>query len=162
MSEGAPATSLSVDDVTRLIATARSGTSDPISTSLAIFQGLGDNVVLSGDVLRQALSEAAVPFAEPLAGVLAVVESITKNGSSITFVNTQEIHPVVQGNTLRLKQTVTFQVGLDAGNSSLTQISGVAVHKLLWIDIQALQLRQDGNQRILHIVTAHGTRDVRL
>src|SRR5690349_15820033 len=98
MSDGAPAASLSVDDVTRIIATARSATTDLVSTSLAIFQGLGDNVVLSGEILRQALSESSLPFGEPLASVLAAVENITKVGKTISLANRQELHPVLQGN----------------------------------------------------------------
>lgn len=162
MSDGAPTTSLSVDDLTRIIATARSATTDLVSTSLAIFQGLGDNVVLSGGVLRQALSEASLPFGEPLASVLAALENITKAGKTISLANSQELHPVLQGNTLRLKQTVNFQVGLDDSDLSLTGIAGVAVHKIFWIDIQELHVRQQDGKRILHIVTAHGTRDVTL
>ena len=162
MSDAAGATSLSADDIVKLITVARAGTADPISTSLAIFQGLGDNAVLSGDVLRQALSQASLSLVEPLAGVLAAVESISKTGNLITLVNNQELQPVLQGNTLRLKQTVTFQVGLNGGNPSISDITGVAVHKVFWIDIQQVQLRQQGGQKIVHVVTGHGTRDIPL
>jgi hypothetical protein len=99
---------------------------------------------------------------EPLAGALAAVESISKTGNLITLVNNQELQPVLQGNTLRLKQTVTFQVGLNGGNPSISDITGVAVHKVFWIDIQQVQLRQQGGQKIVHVVTGHGTRDIPL
>lgn len=153
------ATSLSVDDVLKLITGARAGTADPISTSLAIFQGLGERAVLSGDVLRQALSQASLSLDGPLASALAAVETITKTGSLITLVNNQEQHLVLEGNTLRLKETVTFEVGSEGGNPSLSNIVGVAVQKVFWIDIQQVQLRQQDGQKMVHVVTAHGERD---
>src|ERR1700693_2026606 len=129
MSDASGATSLSVDDVLKLITGARAGTADPISTSLAIFQALGERAVLSGDVLRQALSQASLSLDGPLASALAAVETITKTGSLITLVNNQEQHPVLQGNTLRLEQTVTFEVGSDRGNPFPRKIGGGAVAK---------------------------------
>src|ERR1700686_2231279 len=142
MSDASGATSLSVDDLLKLIAGARAGTADPISTSLAIFQDLGENAVLSGDVLRQALLQASLSLEGPMPAALAAVESITKTGSVVTLVNNQEQQPVLQGNTLRLKRTVTFEVGSDGGNPSLRNIIGVAVHKVFWIEIQQVQLRE--------------------
>lgn len=159
MSDSSGATSLSLDDVVKLITAARAGTTDPVSTSLGIFQDLSENAVLSGDVLRQALSQASLALEGPLSDVLAAVGSITKTGSLITLVNNQELRPVLQGKTLRLKQTVTFEVGLDGIDPSLNNIAGVAVHDVFWIDIQQVQLRQQDGQRIVHVVTGHGTRD---
>jgi len=91
--------------------------------------------------------------------VLAAVQSVTKTGSLVTLVNNQEQQPVLQGNTLRLKQTVTFEVGSDGGNPSLSNIVGVSVHKVFWIDIRQVQLRQQDGQKMVHVVTGHGTRD---
>jgi hypothetical protein len=159
VSDAAETTPLSVDDVIKLISGARSGTTDPVSTSIAIFQGLSENASLSGDVLRLALSQASLSFEGPLTDVLAAVGSITKLGSLVTFTNSQELRPVIHGTTLRLKQTVTFEVGSDGGNPSLRNITGVAVQKLFWIDIQQIQLRQQDGHKIVHVVTAHGTRD---
>ena len=162
MSDAAESTTLSVDDVIKLISDARSGTSDPVSTSIAIFQGLSENASLSGDILRLALSQASLSFEGPLTDVLAAVGSITKIGGLVTFTNSQELRPVIHGTTLRLKQTVAFNVGLDGGNPSLSNITGVAVQKLFWIDIQQIQLLQQNGQKIVHVVTAHGTRDLPL
>jgi hypothetical protein len=162
MSDAAETTTLSVDDVIKLISGARSGTTDPVSTSIAIFQGLSENAILSGDVLRQALSQASLSFEGPLTDVLAAVGNVTKSGSLITFANSQELRPIIHGTTLRLKQTVTFEVGLDGGNPSLSNITGVAVQKVFWIDIQQIQLLQQNGQKIVHVVTQHGTRDIPL
>jgi hypothetical protein len=159
MSDAAETTTLNVDDVTKLILGARFGTSDPVSTTIAIFQGLSENVILSGDVLRLAVSQASLSFEEPLTEVLAAVGGIGKTGNLVTFTNSQELRPVIHGTTLRLKQTVTFNVGFDNGNPSLSNITGVAVQKLFWIDIQQIQLRQQNGHKIVHVVTAHGTRD---
>ena len=159
MGDASGATSLSVDDLLKLISRAKAGTADQISTTLAIFQGLGENAILSGDVLRQALLQASLSPDGPMPTALAAVESITKTGSLVTLVNNQEQQPVLQGNTLRLKQTVTFEVGSDGGSPCLSNIVGVAVHKVFWIDIQQIQLRQQDGQKMVHVVTGHGTRD---
>lgn len=159
MSDASETPSLNVDDVTKLITSARAGATDPVSTGLAIFQGLGENAVLSGDVLRQALSQASLAVAGPLADVLSAVGSITKTGSLISMVNNQELRPVLHGNTIRLKQTVTCEVSPDSSNPSLNNIEGVSVHKVFWIDIQQVQLQQQGEQKTVHVVTGHGTRD---
>jgi len=158
VSDASGTANLGVDDVLKLIAAARAGASDAVSTSLVIFQGLGDNVILAGDVLRQALAQASLALDGPLAATLAAVGTITKTGSLVTLVNNQELRPVLRGNTLRLKPTVTFQVGLD-GDLSLNNIAGLAVHEVIWIDIHQVQLRQQDGLRIVHVVTAHGTRD---
>jgi hypothetical protein len=159
MSDAEETKSLTVQNVTKLISSARSGTTDPVSTGISIFQSLGENATLSGDVLRSALSQASLIFDGPLSDVLTAVGSITKTRNLIVVANSQELRPSVHGTTLRLKQTVTFDVGSDGGNPSLSNITGVAVHKVFWIDIQQIELRQQDGQKVLHVVTEHGARD---
>jgi hypothetical protein len=159
MSDAAGTTVLSVDDVLKLVSSARSGTTDPISTSIAIFQSLGENATVSGDVLKRALSQASLSLEGPLADVMAAVGNITKTGRLVAVANSQELRPILHGTTLRLKQTVTFEVGSDGGSPSLDNITGVAVHKVFWIDIQQIQLRQQDGQKLVHVVTEHGSRD---
>jgi hypothetical protein len=36
----------------------------------------------------------------------------------------------------------------------------VAAHKFLWFDLTEIQLRQNAGQRVLHVVTSGGTRDI--
>jgi hypothetical protein len=89
MSDASGATTLSFDDLLKLIAGVRAGTADPISTSLAIFRGVGENAFLSADVLRQALLQTSLSLDGPMPAALAAVESITKTGSLVTLVNNQ-------------------------------------------------------------------------
>jgi hypothetical protein len=160
MSDAAETTHLSVEDVMKLVSSARSGTADPVSASIVIFQSLGESAILSGDIMRLALSQASLSFEGPITDVVAAVVSIAKTGNLITFTtNDQELRTVLHGTPLRLKQTVTFEVGSDGGNPYLGSITGVAVHKVFWIDIQQIQLRQQDGKKIVHVVTAHGTRD---
>jgi hypothetical protein len=159
MSDASGTLSLSVDDVVKIIGKVKAGTTDPISMGLAIFSCLGDNAIISGDTLRQALSQAALPLDGPLAVVVTAVQSITKAGSLITLTNNQELRPTLQGTTLRLSEKVTFQIGSDSDFPSISNIVGVAVHKILWIDIQQIQLRQQGGQRTVHVATSHGSRN---
>ncbi len=67
--QGNGQTTLSVDDVTKIIAAAKTATTDPVSVAMQIFSALGDNVTVSGSDLQQALTASAIPLQGPLADV---------------------------------------------------------------------------------------------
>jgi hypothetical protein len=152
-------TPLSVEDVKNIIAQARAGTADPIAFSMQMFNSLGGNIAVSGDILRQALTESSVDMNGPLSFVLTAAEDITKNGSQVTVSNTGEIKTEINGTPIRFGQLVTFNIGTDSAFPTVGNIQGVAVHKLFWFDIRQIQLRQDQGKRILHVETSGGARD---
>jgi len=152
-------TTLSVQDVKNIIAQAQAGTADPIAVSMQIFNNLGGDIAISGDVLRQALTDSSLGMDGPLSFLIAAAEDITKNGSQVTVSNTGEIKTEISGTPIKFNRLVTFDVGTDGRFPTINNIQGVAVHKLFWFDIKQIQLRQDQGKRILHVETSGGARD---
>jgi hypothetical protein len=151
--------SLSLEDVKNIIAQARAATADPIALSMQMFNSLGGNIAVSGDILRQALTESSIDMNGPLSSVIAAAGNITKNGSQVTVSNTGEIKIEIGGAPLKFSQSVTFDVGTDNDSPTVSNIQGVAVHKLFWFDIKQIELREDQGRRILHVETSGGARD---
>jgi len=152
-------TTLSVQDVKNIIAQARAGTADPIAVSMQIFNSLGGDIAISGDVVRQALTDSSLGMDGPLSFLVAAAQDITKNGSRVTISNTGEIKTEISGTPIKFNRLVTFDVGTDGGFPTINNIQGVAGHKLFWFDIKQIELRQDQGKRILHVVTSGGARD---
>jgi hypothetical protein len=86
----------------------------------------------------------------------------TKTGNRVTLTNVQEIQSVLNGKHFRLKAEVTFNVVDEDSLPALTNISGVSVHELVWIDIRSMQVKQNGGSKIVRVVTSEGTKDVAL
>jgi hypothetical protein len=150
---------LSAQDVRNIIAQAQAGTADPIAVWMQILNSLGSNIAISGDVLRQALTDSHVEVDGPLSLIVTAAENITKNGSQVTVNSTGETKVEIAGTPLKFNRQVTFDVVMDAGFPTINNIQGVAVHKLFWFDINQIQLRQAQGSRILHVETSGGARD---
>lgn len=159
LDSGSQTTELSVDDVKNIIAQAQKGTTDPVSVGMQIFNNLGENISVSGDTLRQALAASGVPTDGPMAALVAAAASITKTQSQVTVDSTQEIQTQISGTQIKFNPRVTFTVGMDGGFPTIGNIQGAAVHKVFWIGITEIQLRDDQGQKILHVQTSAGGRD---
>lgn len=157
--QGNGPTVLSVDDVTKIIADAKSSAADPISVAMQIFSALGDNVSVSGSDLQQALTASAVPLQGPLADVVNAIQGVTKSADLVSLTNTQEAQVVLSGTPVRLRTAVSFNVAETDGLPTLSNISGVSVQKFFWIDIQTIQLTQNQGQKMVRVVTSGGTRE---
>lgn len=155
-------TGLSVDDVTKIITAAKTAETDPVTAAVQLFSGLGDKATVSGNNLREALSTAAIPIAPPLDALLSAIQDITKTGDVVAVTNGQEVHIVLDGTPVRLKNEVSFGVAEQDGLPALQNIAGVSVHKLFWIDIQTIQLKQNQGQKFIQVATAHGSKDIPL
>jgi hypothetical protein len=155
-SQNAP---LTVDDVKNIIKQAQVGVTDPVTVGMQIFNGLGDNITVVGDILRQALTESAIAVDGPLSALVTAAQNITKVGSHVTVTNTEETKTQISGTTIRFKPLVTFDVGSVGGFPSVSNIKGAAAHKLLWFDITLIQLQQNQGKRTLHVETSGGARD---
>lgn len=151
---------LTAAEVRNIVAQAQTGATDPVTAGMQIFNTLGEDISIPGDVLRQALMSSNVAVTGPLSALLAAVENITKLGTQVTATSRGETQAEIGGTPIRSKQTVTFTVGTEEGCPTLSNITGIAVHKFLWFDITQIQLRQGQGQSILHVVTAAGARDI--
>jgi len=140
----------------------RGAAGDPISVATQLFSALGENVTISGDTFRQALAACAVPVVGSLSDVVSRIGEVAKLGNRVTLTNVQEIQSVLNGKHFRLKAEVTFNVVEEDSLPALTNISGVSVHELVWIDIRSMQVKQNGGTKIVRVVTSEGTKDVAL
>jgi len=153
-------TALTVEDIKRIIAQAKSSGGDSASLGMQIFGTLGDNISTSGALVSQALLESDVPVQGPLSALLTAAQTITKSGSKVQIAILEETKTDIGGTPIRFKQAVSFDVGDEGGLPTLSNIVGVAAHKFLWLDITEIQLRQNQAQRVLHVVTSGGSRDI--
>ena len=158
---GVGVTTLSADDVKKIIIEAQNtqlAASDPVSVAMQIFSGLGNQASVSGDNLRAALTASGLPLAGPLATVMAAIQNVTKAGDLVSVTNSQDIQAEINGTQARLKKEVSFEVA-QGETPTLSNIKGVAVHKVFWIDIHSIQLRQDQGKKIVSVATSAGTKE---
>lgn len=156
---GSSSGELSVEQVKNIITQAQAGASDPVSVGMQIFNNLGDNVSVSGDTLRQALTESGLATDGPMSALVAGAQSITKTGSQVTVTGAKEIQTQIRGTNVRFSPQVTFNAGMDGSFPTISNIQGAAVHKMFWIGIQEIQLRENQGQKTLHVETSAGARD---
>jgi hypothetical protein len=156
---GAGVRILTVEDVKKIIADAQLAGTDPVSLAMQVFSGLGDQATVSGANLREALAGSAIPLAGPLSAALGAIQQVTKAGNLVTVSNNQEVKFEVNGTQLRLKQNVSLEVAQDPDSPALNNIMGVSVHKVFWIDIHGVQLKQDQGQKIARVITSGGTKE---
>ncbi len=76
---------LSAEDVTKVIQQAQKSSSDPVSTGMQIFNNLGNNVTVSGDVLRQAVKDTGVTVSGAAGDLISHADRVTKSGSDVTI-----------------------------------------------------------------------------
>jgi hypothetical protein len=118
------------------------------------------DVVLTSLTIKRTWS--AVPVVGSLSDVVSRIGEVAKLGNRVTLTNVQEIQSVLNGKHFRLKAEVTFNVVDEDSLPALTNISGVSVHELVWIDIRSMQVKQNGGSKIVRVVTSEGTKDVAL
>ena len=152
-------TTLTVEDVKRIIAEAQSSGADSVSLGMQIFRTLGDDINTSGALVSQALLESNVAVQGPLAALLTAAQTITKTGTQVQITNGQETKTEIGGTPIRFKEAVSFDLVDDGGLPTLRNIVGVGAHKFLWLDITEIQLKQNQGQRVIHVVTSGGSRD---
>lgn len=152
-------TPLTVDGVKNIITQAQAGGTDPVTVGMQIFNNLGDNIAVSGEILRQALTESGVAADGPMSALVAAAASITKIGSQVAVTCTQEIQTQISGTPIKFSPQVTFNVGTDGGFPTISNIQGASAHKVFWFAITEIQLREDQGKKILHVETSGGARD---
>jgi hypothetical protein len=151
-------TTLSIGDVKQIIATAQLAAADPVSVAMQIFSGLGEQAMVTGANLRDAVAASAVPLVGPITGMLDAIQQVTKLGNLVTLNSSQDVQTVLNGTQVRLKQQVSFEVN-QTGAPALNNIKGLSVHKIFWIDIHSVQLKQSGGQKVVSVDTSAGTRE---
>lgn len=150
---------LTAADLQKIFMQAKASTTDPVSLVMKLFEGLGENATIFGDVLRQALSDSSAQIGEPFHSILAGVQAVTKSGNSITITSDQDVETVVAETKVKLEQTISLNADLVEGCPTIDNIVGVSVHKFFWIEIQSVQLRQSNGRKSVRVATAMGSKD---
>jgi hypothetical protein len=151
-----------VEEVKAIISKAQAGASDPVSTGMLIVSRLSENFTISGDTLRQALADSHIAPVEPWASILAGVRDISKIENKVVVARAQQLETNVSGTRIRLQEVITFDFINDSSLPRMINIQGVAAHKLVWLNIQQLELVQDQQQKVLRVMTSGGSRDFAL
>lgn len=153
---------LTVEDVKQVIEQARSGGAGPAGVVIGMFEGLGDDASVTGDVLERGLLEAGIPVGEEAKGILGGISTIEKNGDKLQLVMISQLQPTVSGTQLRLGPTVTTVIQKFPDGVALADITGVAVNKFVWIDIQRLQYHDNEGKRAVRVDTNFGGKEFQL
>lgn len=131
---------LSAADVTKIVQQAQKSSSDPATTAINIFNGLGNNVSVTGDALRQGIKDSKVALDDASSALLANATSLTKNGSQVTINSARQTETNIAGVDVRIGATVKFTVGSEKGNPTLSNISGLGAKKGIWLDVQKVSV----------------------
>jgi hypothetical protein len=153
---------LTVEDVKQVIGQARSGGADPAGIVIGLFEGLGDDASVTGEVLAEGLQESGIPLGEEAKGILGGISTIEKNGDKLQLIMSSQLQPTVRGTQLRLGPTVTTVIQKFPDGVALADITGIAVNKFVWIDIQRLQYHDNGGKRSVRVDTNFGGKEFEL
>jgi hypothetical protein len=144
---------LTVEDVKQLILQARS---DGVN---AFFDGLGDNISVAGEVLVQGLQQSGIPLPADARDILNSVSSIERNADQVRLVLDSELKPTVRGTQLRLGPAVSAVIQKFPDGVALAEITGIAVNKFVWVDVQRVQYHDTGGKRSVRVDTNFGGKE---
>lgn len=150
---------LSVEDVQQVIEQAKSSGADPARIVIGVFEGLGDSASVTGAVLVQGLQESGIALAAEAKDILAEILMIEKSGDQLQLVLRSTLQPTVRGTELRLGPTVSAVIQRFPDGTALAAITGIAVNKFIWIDIQRLQFHDNAGKRSVRVDTNFGGKE---
>jgi hypothetical protein len=140
----AAGTTLTLEQVAQIISQAKSAGANPMLIGIQIFNSLGDDVTVPGDILKLALTTSGIPITGPLVPLVNAIQNVTKTGDHLSIALNQDTEALLNNNRIRFKEVVSFDVNKTADAPALNNIVGLAAHKLLsWINIQNIQLKQN-------------------
>ncbi len=150
---------LSVEDVRQVIEQAKTSGTDPARVVIGLFEGLGDSASVTGAVLAQGLQESGIALALEAQNILAGIMTIEKSGDQLQLVLRSTLQPTVRGTELRLGPTVSAVIQKFPDGTALAEITGIAVNKFIWIEIQRLQFHDNAGKRSVRVDTNFGGRE---
>ncbi len=148
-------TQLTVAQVIQIIQEAQNSSSDPVSTGMQIFNKLGNNVTVSGDVLREAVQQVGKQTGLKMEGVaadlIAHAKSVTKSGDQVTIANSSKFDVSQKGIGAHIDTKVSFKVGLENGLPSLTDVKGLKVTYGVPIVVTKMQVALKDGKHVLNV-----------
>jgi hypothetical protein len=154
--------SLQVDDVKQIIQQAQGLDSDPLGVVTRIFQGLGESATVTGEVVGQALAQSGVAVPGEALEIFRSVQSMSKNGDQVRIQLVSQLQPQVRGTQLRLGPSIGFTVQNFPDGMAMADITGIAVNKFVWIDVQRVQYHNTPGKRAVRVDTNFGSKEFAL
>jgi hypothetical protein len=146
---------LTLEEVTQIISQAKAGGANPLLIGMQIFSALGDNVTVTGDILKAAFATSVIPIPGPLEPLLDAVQSVSKTGNHLSIALHQDIETTLNDTRMQFKKEMSFDAIPTPSAPALNNITGVAAHKFVsWIHIQRIQLTQNLGRWSVAVVTS--------
>jgi hypothetical protein len=143
MGDASEISTLTMDQVTQLISQAKSAGPNPLLMGIQMFNNLGQNVTLPGPTLALALTSSGVPVDPSLAPLLSAIQNISKAGSHVSIALNEDTELSLKNTRIKFAKDTSFDVSDDAASPALNNIVGLAGHKLVWVNVQSIQLTQN-------------------
>jgi hypothetical protein len=143
MGDASEISTLTMDQVTQLISQAKSAGPNPLLMGIQMFDNLGQNVTLLGPTLALALTSSGVPVDPSLAPLLSAIQNISKAGSHVSIALNEDTELSLKNTRIKFAKDTSFDVSDDAASPALNNIVGLAGHKLVWVNVQSIQLTQN-------------------
>lgn len=143
MGDASEISTLTMDQVTQLISQAKSAGPNPLLMGIQMFNNLGQNVTLLGPTLALALTSSGVPVDPSLAPLLSAIQNISKVGSHVSIALNEDTELSLKNTRIKFAKDTSFDVSDDAASSAFNNIVGLAGHKLVWVNVQSIQLTQN-------------------
>ena len=151
-----------VEDVKQLIVGVCGASGGPLGIVRALFEGLGEDATLSGEVLQQGLQESGIPLGVETQAILGGIQAVEKNGDNLRLVLNSELQPTVRDMPMKLGPTIACAIQNFPDGMSLVGISGVSVNQFIWIDIQRLHFKENEGKRSVRVDTNFGGKEFQL
>jgi hypothetical protein len=143
MGDAAEISTLTLDQLTQLISQAKSAGANPLLVGIQMFNNLPDNVTLPGPTLALALTSSGVPIDPSLAPLLSAIRDISKAGNHVSIALNQDTELSLKNTRIKFAKDTSFDVSDDAISPALNNITGLAGHKVFWINVESIQLTQN-------------------
>jgi hypothetical protein len=150
---------LTLDQVTQLISQAKSAGASPLLVGIQMFNSLGNSVTLPGPTLAQALSNSGVQVDPALTPLLTSIQNISKTGNHVSITLNQDTELSLNNTRIKFARDTSFDVSDDAISPALNNIVGLAGHKIVWVNVQRIQLTQNQGRWSVSVKTALKTID---
>lgn len=157
----AAAVSLTLGQVVDLISRAKAAGANPIFVGIQIFSSLGDDVNVTGSTLTLALTTSGIKIDPLFTPLVNAIQTVARAGNHVSISLNQPIQ-VPAKVPVKFEKDISFDVSDVGGSPALNNIVGLAGHKLVWVNVHSIQLKQNQGRWTAAIGTAVTTINIDL
>jgi RHS repeat-associated protein len=128
--------------VEQIIQNAQKASSNPGQLAANVLKALPDNASVSGATLNAALKDTGVKLEGAVGAALSNATSISKSGDTVQIQSQSATAVNMGGTKVNFGSTVTFKVGVENGNPTLSNITGVTATKGFTATVTKLEIGQ--------------------